>query len=108
MYVVFFIFNLAGGGDASAAIRGSGGNGMSRELGGRLGDNMGRGTGKISGWSIFGSQKPQTNKETNRREMVPTGGFVGKGIGAGLEKIGSYSKRAWSGMKNGWNKWRGK
>lgn len=108
MYVVFFIFNLAGGGDASAAIRGSGGNGMSRELGGRLGDNMGRGTGKISGWSIFGSQKPQTNKETNRREMVPTGGFVGKGIGAGLGKIGSYSKRAWSGMKNGWNKWRGK
>ena len=108
IYVVFFFFNLAGGGDASAAIRGSGGNGMSGELGGRLGDNMGRGTGKISRWSIFGSQKPQTNKETNRREMVPTGGFVGKGIGAGLGKIGSYSKRAWSGMKNGWTKWRGK
>lgn len=101
MYVVFFIFNLAGGGDASAAVKGSGGNGMSHDLGGKLGGNMGRSTGRISGWSIFGSEKTQTNRETNRREIVPTGGFIGKGIG-------NYAKRAWSGMQNGWNKWRGK
>ena len=101
MYVVFFIFNLAGGGDASAAVRGSGGNGMSNELGGGLGRNIGRGTGRISGWSIFGSEKVQVNKETNGRGIVPTGGFIGKGIG-------NYAKRAWSSMRNGWNKWRGK
>lgn len=100
MYVVFFIFNLAGGGDASAAVRGSGG-GLSDRLALSLGGNSGRGAGKISGWSIFGSEKSQINKETNRREIVPTGGFIGKGVG-------NYAKRAWSGIQNGWNKWRGK
>lgn len=107
LYVVFFIFNLAGGGDASAAVRNSGG-GMSDGLARSLGGSFGRGSGKVGSWSVFGSEKPQTNKETNRREMVPTGGFIGKGIGAGLGKIGSYGKRAWSGIRNGWSKWRGR
>lgn len=81
--IVFYLINLAGAGDSKGAIADvqSGAN----RLSGNVGQATGKGTNKSFNWFVKGDR--------NSKGEIKSGGFV--------TKFGS-------GIKSGWNKWRGK
>ena len=81
--IIFFLINLAGAGDSKGAIADvqSGAN----RLSGNVGQATGKGTNKSFNWFVKGDR--------NSKGEIKSGGFV--------TKFGS-------GIKSGWNKWRGK
>ena len=81
--IVFYLINLAGAGDHSGALADVQNN--AKGLSGNVGQATGKGTNKSFNWFVKGDR--------NSKGEIKSGGFV--------TKFGS-------GIKGGWNKWRGK